>query len=460
MTRSKHPLLSAMTTSVPVFPKKKQPANQSRLDVHAARVTSIPRLRQRKNLRDANENLAGNRQSELFPLPQPLTLNRQNHRNRSIDRHALSERPTDWNVRSRTSSRKPGCDTLAPTSWILVTTTASLRHPAVARDTLLTMRKVAIPAMIAMTSIVALRLTTVDSTVVPVTDLDRAKPVVTMTVVIADQNAAADVAVVQMVQALPSPVPQIEAAMATVVATTTAIPVEIAVQRTVAISRVIAVQTMIAVQKTIVVSMIIVVSTVISIVVAMKIAAARPIAMKRETMHGVEVGSPVETTAVEATADEMTVVAGIQVARKVRIVMTPVARTVVADVARPAAAAAVVPVVEIAGDATKALSPAAVLPVATAADALVGIEECRVAAADRFSLRLKSSKARLMVSWNCIVAVTDFSATRRKIMRPKTPIRLSPVHLSKNTSSVKVCWFAVMSAMEHGIKDLVYAKWN
>lgn len=154
--------------------------------------------------------------------------------------------------------------------------------------------------------------------------------------------------------------------------------------------------------------------------------------MKRETTHVVEVGIPVGTMAVEATA-----VAGIPDVRRVQIVTSPGVRTAAEGVVP--VAALVVPEAEIAGDAMRAHNRAEVLQVATAADGVDGIEGCRVATVGRFSLRSKLSKARTKVCWNCIVAATDLCAIRRRTMRPKIPIRLSRVHWWKNTSSARVC---------------------
>ena len=75
--------------------------------------------------------------------------------------------------------------------------------------------------------------------------------------------------------------------------------------------------------------------------------------------------------------------------------------------------------------------------VVTVADVVAGIEDCRVAIVDRFSLRLKSLKAHSKVFSNCTTAATDFCAIRRKIMQLKIPIRLFPVHSWKNTSSAR-----------------------
>lgn len=442
MTMLRYPHRSAMTTSGPAFLKKKQRAKSNQLDAHAAQATWTAHRRQRKYLRDAKENLAAKRQNNRLRL----TLKNQRQQNRSSVLHAWKELPTVWNVRSPTSNRKRECDISVQTNWTLATTTANRRLPAVGLATLPMTPKVAIPAT---TSIAARRLATVDSMMVPVTDLARANRVAILTAEIEDQNVAVAVAVVLKEQALPSLVGQVELAMAFAVETITAISMRIAARTTIAALKMTSVAISIAA------------ATLIAAV--MKIAAVKPIAMKRETMqrettHGGVVGTPAEMRAVE-----LTVVAEIQDAHRVRIVISPVVRTAVVGVGPvevAAAAEAAVAVAAIAGEAARDLSRAVELQVVTAVDVVAGIEACRAATADRFSHRSKSSKAPSKVCWNCITAAMDFCATRRRIMRPKIQIRLSPAPLLKSTSSARVCWSAVMWEMERGIKDLDYAKWN
>ena len=58
---------------------------------------------------------------------------------------------------------------------------------------------------------------------------------------------------------------------------------------------------------------------------------------------------------------------------------------------------------------------------------------------ERSSLREKLLKAPLTAFWNCIRGATDFFGIRSEIMQRKTRTHLSPAHLSKNISFVRVC---------------------
>ena len=155
----------------------------------------------------------------------------------------------------------------------------------------------------------------------------------------------------------------------------------------------------------------------------------------------------VGVTQVGVTQVGVTVVAEIQGVHRVPIGMSPVVKIAFEGVGQAVADRMLG--ARIVGGEMKVFSHVVALQVETAetaetaetvetvADVVAGIEDCRVAIVDRFSLRLKSLKAHSKVFSNCTTAATDFCAIRRKIMQLKIPIRLFPVHSWKNTSSAR-----------------------
>ena len=159
----------------------------------------------------------------------------------------------------------------------------------------------------------------------------------------------------------------------------------------------------------------------------------------------IQVGvTQVGVTQVGVTQVGVTVVAEIQGVHRVPIGMSPVVKIAFEGVGQAVADRMLG--ARIVGGEMKVFSHVVALQVETAetaetvetvADVVAGIEDCRVAIVDRFSLRLKSLKAHSKVFSNCTTAATDFCAIRRKIMQLKIPIRLFPVHSWKNTSSAR-----------------------
>ena len=80
--------------------------------------------------------------------------------------------------------------------------------------------------------------------------------------------------------------------------------------------------------------------------------------------------------------------------------------------------------------------------------------------AARFSLPARWSKARLTESSNFTHGDMVFFAIRKETMRRKTPTRLFPVRLLRNTSCDKVSSFEAMSGRALVIRDLDSAKLN
>lgn len=110
-------------------------------------------------------------------------------------------------------------------------------------------------------------------------------------------------------------------------------------------------------------------------------------------------------------------------------------KAVVDDAAATTATPATLAADEDAG--MKVLAAAEVRAGTSAVEAVAGIAEC-LAEAARFSPRVKLSKARSKVSWNCIPGATGSFVNLRKTMQRKIQIHLSPAHSSKSTSCGKV----------------------